>query len=538
MSNSSVALRNVSKSFGPKVALAGISVTLGPDTRMGVIGRNGSGKSTLLRIIAGVDEPDEGTVDRMPVSATIGYLPQESERRPDESVASYLERRTGVRAAIDELDEASAALSDASNTAADRYDVALQHYLSLGAADFESRVGVVAHDIGISDQMLTLPMTALSGGQAARVSLAAVLLSRFDLLLLDEPTNDLDFAGLEHLEQFVINAPSGIMVVSHDRAFLEHTTDAVLEIDHAKHTATEYRGGWAAFVESQAIARRHAEERYGQYQSQRKELLGRAQQQKQWADQGVSKVKKSGETDKFIRQHNKATSEKVASKARITEKAMERLDVVEKPWEGWELHMELPMAERSGDVVATLSNAVIERGSFCLGPIDVEVNYGERVAINGPNGSGKTTLLSALLGRAPLQSGEQYVGPSVVIGELDQTREVFDTPATLRDAFMSASLLSLPDACSLLAKFDLGAEHVQRSGNSLSPGERTRAMLALLMARQTNCLVLDEPTNHLDVDAIEQLEAALDTFTGTLLLVTHDRQMIDNVRIDRTIELG
>jgi ATPase subunit of ABC transporter with duplicated ATPase domains len=189
-------------------------------------------------------------------------------------------------------------------------------------------------------------------------------------------------------------------------------------------------------------------------------------------------------------------------------------------------------------VVARLTDAVVQRGDFTLGPLDVEIGWAERVAILGPNGSGKTTLLNALLGRLPLAAGTQWLGPGVVVGEIDQARASLTTASSVLDAFVRASGLSRQqDARSLLAKFGLSAEHISRNIASLSPGERTRAVLAVLMARGTNCLVLDEPTNHLDLTAIEQLERAVDTFDGTLLLVTHDRRLLDSVRVDRTISL-
>jgi ATPase subunit of ABC transporter with duplicated ATPase domains len=230
--------------------------------------------------------------------------------------------------------------------------------------------------------------------------------------------------------------------------------------------------------------------------------------------------------------------EKLASKAKQNERALERLDVVEKPWEGWRLEMDFAAAPRSGDVVARLAGAVVERGAFRLGPLDLEIGWGERIAMLGPNGSGKTTLLAALLGRLPLAEGSRWFGPGVVVGELDQGRGRFLGDAPLLRAFSDATGLLPQDARSLLAKFGLGAEHVNRPAGTLSPGERTRAQLAVLMAAGVNCLVLDEPTNHLDLPAIEQLEQALDRFPGTVLLVTHDRRLLEAVRVTRTIDLA
>lgn len=536
-SSASVSLQDVSFSYGPKLALSHITFSVGPHARVGVVGRNGAGKTTLLRMIAGELRPDQGSVKRSPANTTVGYLPQERECRPDETTRDYLARRTGVAQAISKFESASAALANSNDITPDEYDLALHEYLSLGCPDFPNRVGEVATEVGLPERVLDLPMTALSGGQAARAGLAAVLLSRFDILLLDEPTNDLDFAGIARLENFVQSASTGLVLVSHDREFLARTTTSVLELDEVTHGANEYRGGWTTYTEEREIARRHEQERYEQYKSQKQSLMNRVQQQRQWSDKGVSKAKKSGETDKFIRHHNIATSEKQAAKAKATQKAIERLEVVDKPWEGWQLHMELPLAERSGDLVAELRDAVVKRGDFTLGPLSLEIHWADRIAIQGPNGSGKSTLLAALLGRIPLQNGTHRMGPGVVIGELDQTRAIFMVDTPLIDVFVNESGLQMQEARSLLAKFDLTAEHVARTAIQLSPGERTRSVLALLMARQTNCIVLDEPTNHLDVDAIEQLEQALDTFNGTVLLVTHDRRMLQNMRITRTIDV-
>jgi ATPase subunit of ABC transporter with duplicated ATPase domains len=219
------------------------------------------------------------------------------------------------------------------------------------------------------------------------------------------------------------------------------------------------------------------------------------------------------------------------------EKKLGKLESVDKPYEPWVLQLGLAPSARSGDVVARLEHAVVERGTFRLGPVDLELAWGDRLAIVGANGSGKTTLLDALLGRLPLAAGSRWVGPSVVWGELEQRRTAFAPDRTLLDAFVEASGLTNEDARTLLAKFDLGAGDVLRGSGSLSPGERTRAVLALLSARGVNCLVLDEPTNHLDVQAIEELERATAGYEGTIVLVTHDRLFLERFGATRTIEL-
>jgi ATPase subunit of ABC transporter with duplicated ATPase domains len=530
--------RDLTLSFGDNLVLNGVGVVVAPRTRIGVVGPNGTGKTTLLRAVAGLQAVDRGLISLAPPTATVGYLPQEPDRRAGETARAFVARRTGVAAAHTKLHAATAAVAEREPGADDRYSAALDRWLALGAADLDARIGPLWADLGVPTKLLDQDMSTLSGGQAARISLAAILLAQFDVFLLDEPTNDLDFDGLGRLEQFMDELSGGAVVVSHDRAFLERTITSVLELDEHDHTASLYEGGWFSYLGERATARRHQEEAYDLYRNRKGGLEERARAQRQWAVQGVRTLKrKPRDHDKAQKGFFTNRTEKQAAKVRISEKALDRLDVVDKPWEGWELQLSINAAPRSGDVVARLSGAVIERGEFTLGPVDLEVGWAERIAIRGPNGSGKSTLLAALLGRVPLTSGSQWFGPGVIVGEVDQARARFEGHDSLLAAFVAESGLIQQEARSLLAKFGLGADHVARAAGSVSPGERTRAVLALLMARGVNCLVLDEPTNHLDLPAIEQLEQALESYDGTLLLVTHDRRLLDAVQIDRTIDL-
>ena len=541
-------VRGLDIAAGPRLLLAGVDLVLAPGARVGLVGPNGSGKSTLLRVLAGQRPAEAGDVRLAPPSATIGYLPQEPDPRPGETVRAMLARRTGVAAASAALDEATAALGDPSPNGApdpaERYTQALDRWMALGGADLDARAGAVADDLGLDADALDREMSRLSGGQAARAQLAALLLARFDAFLLDEPTNDLDLDGLERLERFVLGLAAPVMVVSHDRAFLERTVTAVAEIDEHAHTLTRYEGGWLAYLDERALARQHAEQDFKVYSERRESLTERSRTQRQWANQGQRAAKRSGETDKFIRHRNIQSSQHVAAKAKITDKALARLETVDKPWEGWDLRLSIADAGRSGDVVFRLSQAVVERPGrdgergFTLGPVSLEVAAGDRLAVVGRNGSGKSTLLASLLGRLPLASGVHWRGPSVVVGEISQARDLFAGATTLLAGFHEATgVVERSEARSALAKFGLSAEHVERPVGSLSPGERTRATLAVLQARGVNVLVLDEPTNHLDLEAVEQLEQAIDDFAGTLVLVTHDRRLLDAVGIDRVIEV-
>ncbi|TFV52388.1 ABC-F family ATP-binding cassette domain-containing protein [Blastococcus sp. TF02A_35] len=530
--------RGLAAGHGARVLFSGLDLVVAPGDVVGLVGVNGAGKSTLLRTLAGEIPAEAGSIALSPPSATLGYLPQEHERREGETVLAALARRTGVAAAQEAMDAATEALAAGEPGADDVYGDALERWLALGGADLEERAAEVVAEVapGVA---LDAPTTGLSGGQAARVGLATLLLSRYDVLMLDEPTNDLDLAGLEQLERFVTGARSGVVVVSHDREFLARTVNRVVELDLAQQLVRVHDGGYEAYLTEREVARRHAREEYEEFADTKAALEARAQMQRNWMAKGVrDSIKKSKDGDKHIKAANRASSEKQAAKARQTQRMIERLDVVEEPRKEWELRMEIAAAPRSGAVVATLRGAVVRRGGFTLGPVDLQVDGGDRVAITGANGSGKSTLLAALLGRVPLDEGTASLGPSVQVGEIDQARGRFFGAEQLLDAF-GAEVPDWPTAevRTLLAKFGLTADHVLRPAVTLSPGERTRAALALLQARGVNVLVLDEPTNHLDLPAIEQLEQALAGYTGTLLLVTHDRRMLAAVRTDRRLEV-
>jgi len=530
--------KDVVRHHGAQVVLGGVSVSITADTRLGIVGPNGIGKSTLLRILAGIEMPDDGVVSRSPATTTIGWLPQEPDAQAGETLRAYLARRTGVAAANAALDAAAAAMSGDADSI-DAYTVALEHFLAIGGDDLDARTGAVLAQAGLPADRLDVEVGHLSGGQAARAALAAVLLSRQDVLLLDEPTNDLDFAGLDLLEAFVSATPSAVVTVSHDRAFLDRVVTRILEIRLPAHDAVEHAGGWTDFVASRELRRHQQEVGYERFTSERDRLLSRQQTQRDWAVTGVKNAKnKKTDNDKSIAGFRSDRSEKMAAKVKATEKAIERLEVVDKPWEPWQLQLELKAATRAGDIVARLDKAVVELGTFRLGPVDLEVAWQDRLVIVGPNGSGKTTLLRAMLGEAELASGQRWLGPGVQVGLLDQRRSRYGGTGPLLRSFMEATGFDRSEARSLLAKFGLGAEHIDRAGVDLSPGERTRALLAELMAQGVNCLVLDEPTNHLDLEAIEQLESALADFDGSLVLVTHDRRFLEAVQVTHTIDLG
>ena len=508
--------RDISKSYAGRAVLERVSLAVAPGDRVGVIGPNGIGKSTLLRVLAGLEPADHGEIA---VAGAVGYLPQEVDSRPGETVLDHLARRTGVEAAGREVDELGARLGAEPELAAAHAE-ALDRFLALGADDFDARARATLADVGLAGRGDAV-VSSLSGGEAARVSLGAILLARFDVFLLDEPTNNLDFAGLERLERFLDGLTAGVVLVSHDREFLDRTVTRVVELEAEIGRMREYAGTWSEYAAARERARAAHAVAYAGYVEERDRFEHLLAARRTQARVGGAMADRRG-------------TNALRSKVKQAKTRLSRLEQVDKPWSPWELRLELPPAPPAG-LLVELRGAVVERGSFTLGPVDLVLHSGDRLAVVGRNGSGKSTLLGALLGTLPLARGSRRTGPAAVFGELDQARAAF-TGVLLAD-FGAGSGLDQTSARTLLAKFGLGAEDVDRPAPGLSPGERTRAALALLVARGVNCLVLDEPTNHLDLEAIEQLEQALLVYRGGLVVVSHDRRFLEHLDVTRTIEL-
>jgi ATPase subunit of ABC transporter with duplicated ATPase domains len=530
-----LAARGVTVVRGAQVVLDAVDLVVDAGSRVGVLGRNGAGKSTLLRVLAGLEAPTGGVVERSPPGLSVGYLAQEPDPLAGETTAAYLRRRTGLAAAEAAMETALERMRRRPGRAElQAYDDTLARFLALGGDDHDARAPRVLTDVGLRADALDRPVAGLSGGERVKAGLAAILLARFDVLLLDEPTNNLDFDGLARLERFLAGEDRGVVLVSHDRAFLSAVTTRIAELDLHSHRLSDYGGGYDAYVEER---RRRREQAYASYQeasAERARLEAAARQKRDWAQS--RRGERRTDNDKALAGRRKERATAGATKAKAIERRIERLGDPEKPWEGWDLRMSLRSGHRSGTMAASIAGAVAQRGRFRLGPVDLELRWRDRLALTGPNGAGKSTLLGLLAGELHPTAGSVRLGAGVVVGHLGQDREA--GPGTVLDAVRERTDLSVEEARSLLAKFDLGAEHAARAEADLSPGERSRAGLAVLVARGTNLLLLDEPTNHLDLDAIEQLERALAGYDGTLVVVSHDRRLLGNLRLTRRLEVA
>ena len=519
---------------GAQVVLDRVDLVVDGASRIGVLGRNGAGKSTLLRLLAGLEAPTSGVVERFPPELNVGYLAQEPDPLDGETTAAYLRRRTGLAAAEAAMEAALAAMRRRPGAAElQAYDDALARFLSLGGEDHDARAPRALAEVGLRADALDLPVARLSGGERVKAGLAAILLARFDVLLLDEPTNNLDFDGLDRLEAFLAGSGQEVVLVSHDRAFLSATTTRIAELDLHSHRLSEFGGGYDAYQEERRRRREQAYASYEEARAERSRLEAAARKKREWT--ASRRGERRSDNDKGLAGRRKERATAGAAKAKALERRIERLGEPEKPWEGWDLHMGLRAERRSGEVVASVAGACVRRGSFRLGPVDLELRWRDRLALTGPNGAGKSTLLGLLAGELRPAAGSARLGAGVVVGHLGQDRTAGS--GSLLDALRERTELSVEEARALLAKFDLGAEHAARAEADLSPGERSRAGLAMLVARGTNLLLLDEPSNHLDLDAIEELERALAGYDGSLVVVSHDRRLLAGLHLTRRVEV-
>jgi ATP-binding cassette subfamily F protein 3 len=531
-------VQNLHKSYGTAAILDGVSFILNDGEHIGLIGPNGSGKSTILRCITGREQPDSGTIVLSPRGATIGYLAQALEQLGDLTVSEVLaSARAELAQAEHAMQEAAEALSHAEemDAALQAYDDASTLFEALGGYEREHRAAAILQGLQLGDISPDALASTLSGGQKTRLGLALLLLQEPDLLLLDEPTNHLDVDALEWLEGFVQGYPNAVLLVSHDRRFLDETVTRILYLDLETHTVRSYEGNYSAFEEAR-------EREYEQHL----EAWRRQQEYVEKVQRNISAVKsgaRSMELSTTPRQPGlRRLARKKAALAKSREKKLERYmesnDRVDKPKPAWWLKLDFGPAPPGGRSVLRVDDVsfAYPDSATLLENISFDVQYGDRVALVGPNGMGKTTLLRLIEGKLQPNSGNIRLGASVRLGVLSQEQETLDPQESVLDTVLRERAMSETDARNFLHFFLFSGDDVFRRAGECSLGERSRLQLALLVLRGCNLLLLDEPLNHLDLDGRAHFEAALEAFEGTVIAVAHDRAFLQSYP-DRVLEV-
>jgi ATP-binding cassette subfamily F protein 3 len=501
-----ITAEKLSRLYGTHAVLRDAAFTIDDSARIGLVGPNGCGKTTLLRILAGEDEPTEGRLQRRG-DLRIGYLPQDP---PALTGATVHEAMLSVFDDLAEMErqiaELAGRLDSADGPQAKRY-AALQHeFEDRGGYEYRRRVEEVLGGLGFARRMWSQPLSELSGGQRTRAYLARLLLAGPHLLLLDEPTNHLDTEAVEWLERFCAGYAGAIVVVSHDRYFLDRVTQQTWELDFANLEC--YRGSYSAFLPKR-------EHRF-------QERMKTFRQQQEY-------IRK---TEEFIRQHLAGQRTREAQGRRSRLERFLRDEAIPEPRRTPVMHLRLRPPQRSGETVlhAEGLDCGYEQGETVVSTEKLHLTRGRRVAVVGPNGSGKTTLLRTLLGELPPLSGRVRWGSGVHAGYLSQSHAELDPNATALEALLAGPAgMTLDAARSLLGSFHIAGDDQHKRIDQLSGGQRSRIGLARLAATGANLLLLDEPTNHLDIPSAEVFQEVLQTFPETVLMVSHDRYLIEAV---------
>lgn len=518
-----VNLHDITKFYGGRKILSGLDFSVADDARIGLVGANGAGKSTLLRIIAGVDESHAGEVARRK-GLRVAYLPQHipaSQQTPLEAVCAARPDLAAIEAQLAAC-EAELALPDVSSDlrrieqVLERQERLLARFDELGGPGFEGEARSYLSALGFVESEMTLPMSALSGGQRKLAGLAVCQVQRPDLLLLDEPETHLDLPHRERLEALIRGFDGAVVIVSHDRYLLDETINAVAELDNG--AITLWPGNYSAYVVARELALKRQQELYVAQQKEIARLEEAIARFKLWA----SLV----EDERHIKQ------------ARNKQRQIDAMDKVERPvLQRRSMALQLRSAERGGQKVAELRHvSKAFDDELVLLDVNLLIRRGERVGIVGSNGAGKTVLGNIIAGVLEPTEGERWVGPSIAIDTFAQGHETLPMEASAVELVRAARPFYENEAVALLGRFLFRYEQVRQPVRTLSGGERSRLQLLLLMLGKANCLLLDEPTNHLDIDSAEVLESALEKYDGTVIVISHDRYFLDRI-VDRIIEV-
>ncbi len=526
-------VQNCSKSYGLKSVLKKITFSLNQGECAALVGPNGCGKSTLMNIIAGVEKPDTGHIAYNPSDLRVGYLRQGIRFEDQETVGAYLNR---FAANLEETLKSLESVCDALTRQPDDPRLMNQYQQLLADLNRAQEMEGVRQDVLAGFELQDMPqdmlVTALSGGQKVRLALAGVLLGAPQVLLLDEPTNHLDIEMRSWLQEWVLAYPGAILLVSHDRAFLDAVIDKVIAFPPSGEGLREYPGNYSHFLEVREAEFSKALQAWRDQQDEIKRLKAAARSVRSQATMHKGGKADPKNTDGFSVGHFQNRAMETMRRAKNLEKRIEFLEGegrLEKPIHAWEMRMHFEETPESGQIALQMDHLQIGYdGQPLLPAINQTVMLGQRIALVGPNGIGKTTLFKTLLKETPPVSGAFYLGHHVQPGYLSQEQEMLDPHLTVLETIQTVrSLQNHTEARSFLHRFLFVGDEVFQPTETLSYGQRSRLMLALLVARECNFLLLDEPLNHLDLPSQEAFEKALSQFEGTILAIAHDQFFID-----------
>ena len=488
----------VSKSFGDHTLFTNISFRIDEGHKVALVGANGAGKSTMLKMIAGIEESDAGTIT-ISKGRNVAYLPQEVDLNSDMDGLSYIQ---------------------------DSAEGPFQEHM----------IYAILSGLGIDQNKLSQPLNSMSGGQQTKILLTKLLLEKSNILLLDEPTNNLDISSILWLEKYLSTVKKALLVVSHDIYFLNKVADRFIEIDKQAMTINTNRGSYIDYIERKI---KEDARQLGEYKRQTKQLDNlreKIKDTKDSFDSTQSKVQNK-DNDKIARGARADTASSSMKEVRKLEKQLSRIDRIDKPFDEEEFSMAMhPKNTEDSDI--ELEDVMTGYTDFPVGPVDLNIPYGHRVCLIGPNGSGKSTLLKTITKDLKAEKGSVKIGEGVVFGDMMQRHERADRDKTVSELFAQETRASNEKIFHMLSKYGIPQHLAEHKVGALSAGTRARILFAIFAVLGVNVLVLDEPTNHLDMEAIEALVRLLEEYTGTVILVSHNRWFVEKIKVDKWYEVS